>query len=351
MQKNTKQKSAVARRKILSLLLSLAMILTALPLTGVTAFAEDETHTSGYFKYTVLEDGTAEITGYNGKAETLEIPSKLDGYTVTSIGYEAFKDCDSLTSVTIPDSVESISEDVFGYCNGLTEIKVDGNNKNYSSQDGVLFDKNKTELIKYPSGNTRASYDIPKSVTSICNSAFIRSNSLTNITIPEGVTTIGESAFFNCYSLTSVTIPKSVTSIGLGAFYDCYDLTDIYILNSECYLNNDYWDYDCPETIPSQTTIHGYADSTAEEYSKKFDNKFVVMSGDPANPDAPVPSGDVNVDGNLSTVDAKWILQNIAGSRDFTEAQFKAADLNGDGKVTTVDAKWVLQAVAGMRTV
>ncbi len=62
-----------------------------------------------------------------------------------------------------------------------------------------------------------------------------------------------------------------------------------------------------------------------------------------------VPSGEVSGDGKLSTVDAKWILQNIAKSRDFSDEQFKAADLNGDGKLSVVDVKWVLQIVAGMR--
>ena len=98
-----------AHRKILSLLMSLAMILTALPLSGVTAFAQDGTHTSGDFEYRILVDGTAEIRDYTGSTEVLDIPStNLDGYTVTSIGDFAFEDCDCLTSVTIPNSVTCI---------------------------------------------------------------------------------------------------------------------------------------------------------------------------------------------------------------------------------------------------
>ncbi len=349
MQKITKQKSAVTRRKILSLFLSLAMILTALPLAGVTAFAA----TSGDFEYTILEDGSAEITDYTGSAETLEIPSKLDGYTVTSIGYEAFAYCDltsvtipesvtsigrsafwdcnrltsitigngvtsigneafkycyslisitipdsvtslgwyafeycdsltnvtmgngvtsiggsafancdsltnvtipnsvtnideyafsnckSLTSITIPNSVTSIGKRAFAYCDSLTEIKVDVNNKNYTSQDGVLFDKNITEIIQYPIGNERTSYDIPNSVTSIVEYAFDYCN-LTSITIPDSVTSIGEGAFWYCDSLTSITIPDSVTSIGEDAFYSCEMLTEIRVdTNNKNYSSQD----------------------------------------------------------------------------------------------------------------
>ena len=803
-------------KKFLSLLLSLAMILTALPLAGVTAFAA----TSGNFEYKVLEDGTAEITDYTGNAETLDIPSKLDTYTVTSIGEYAFAFCDSLTSVTIPESVTSIdwyafegcdslteikvdannknyssqegvlfNKDItelkqypagntretydipnsvktfeinafgynhrlksvtipesvismgkpFGECYSLTEIKVDANNKNYTSQDGVLFDKNKTELIQYPIGNTRTSYDIPNSVTSIdsnafawcagltsvtipnsvtsigdsafcacslesvtigngvtsigryaflgteyynnpsnwengvlyidnclieaendeipenytinygtrviaeeafkdcdkltgvtipnsvtsigdwafghCDSltsvtigdgvtsigmyafykcsnltsvtmgnsvtsiddsafcdcgnltsvtignsvtsignyafawckgltsiiipnsvisilstafygcenltsitisnsvtsigsgafldtgyynnpsnwengvlyidnclieaendeipenykingetrviadgAFEDCDSLTNVTIPDSVTSIGDSAFEDCGnltsvtigksvtsigdfaffkcdkltgvtipnsvtsigaaafeycdSLTSVTIPDSVTSIGTWAFYWCDSLTDIYILNKDCSIAS-------RAAITTETTIHGYAGSTAESYAKEHGNKFVAICAhsnmekvpekaatctedgnieyyhcpdcnknfkdkdgkeevtdivvkatghkyedgvctvcgekepvnpeDPTNPDTPKPSGEVSGDGKLSTVDAKWILQNIAKSREFSDEQSKAADLNGDGKLSVVDVKWVLQIIAGMR--
>ncbi len=222
-------------KKLISLLISLAVILTALPLAGVTAFAE----VSGDFEYTILEDGTAEITDYTGNAETLEIPSKLDTYTVTSIGYEAFAVCYSLTSVTIPNSVTNIGDDAFKYCYSLTEINVDANNKNYSSQDGVLFNKNKTELIQYPIGNTRTSYDIPNSVTNIGDGSFDQCGSLISVTIPNSVTRIGVAAFFGCDNLTSVSIPDSVISIDWGAFC-CYSLTEINVdANNKNYSSQD----------------------------------------------------------------------------------------------------------------
>ena len=168
--------------------------------------------TSGYYTYTV-SNGEAEITYVNTYISgAVTIPSNLSGYPVTSIGNYAFRDCyeltsitipDSvtsigggafyecssltsitipnsvtsigtwafrhctgLTSITIPDSVTSIGNEAFAYCSSLTSITVDSANKHYSSQDGVLFNKDKTQLIQYPIGKASTTYTIPDSVTS-----------------------------------------------------------------------------------------------------------------------------------------------------------------------------------------
>ena len=111
--------------------------------------------------------------------------------SVTSIGDYAFAICSSLTSITIPNSVTSIGKDAFQDCSKLTSINVSDNNRNYSSIDGVLFNKDKTEIIQYPEEKESKSYKIPNSVTSIGDWEFYICSSLTNITIPESVTSIG----------------------------------------------------------------------------------------------------------------------------------------------------------------
>ena len=158
--------------------------------------------------------------------------------SVTSIGNEAFSGCSALTSVTIPESVTSIGWYAFNGCSNLVSITVDENNAKYSSDErGVLFNKDKTTLIRYPAGNTATSYEIPSSVTSIERYAFSGCSSLTSVTISEGVTSIGSCAFEYCSSLTSVTIPEGVWKIGHHAFYNCSSLTAVTIPLSMQYID------------------------------------------------------------------------------------------------------------------
>ena len=148
---------------------------------------------------------------------------------VTSIGEHAFAGCSSLTNITIPEGVTSIGGYAFAGCSNLTSIGVSENNKNYLSVEGVLYTKDKTQIVNYPEGKQNAEYTILKGVTSIGDSAFWGCNSLASIIIPEGVTSIGDSAFSNCSNLASITIPEGVTSIGGYAFYSCSSLTNIAI--------------------------------------------------------------------------------------------------------------------------
>src|SRR5262249_36240422 len=101
-------------------------------------------------------------------------------------------------------------------------------NQNYSSIEGVMFDKGQRTLIQYPSAKAGTSYSIPDNVTRIGDSAFFDCWNLTGVTIPNSLTSIGDWAFGECFDLTSVTIGNSVTSIGGGAFNGCTNLTRVY---------------------------------------------------------------------------------------------------------------------------
>ena len=176
-------------------------------------------------------DGPVKSIGEEAFLHCSSLTSITIPNSVTSIGQYAFEYCSSLTSITIPNSVTSIGVEAFLGCSSLTSINVDINNPNYSSVDGVLFNKDKTTLIQYPIGNSRSEYTIPNSVTSIGEWAFFYCSSLTSVTIPNSVTSIGSDAFSYCYSLTSITIPNSVTSIGYSAFSGCYALTSMIVEN------------------------------------------------------------------------------------------------------------------------
>ncbi len=212
-------------------------IILCILLMLVCAFAlaeetKKETFTSGDYQYVLLEDGTAEITAYNGWDAEVIIPDALDGHRVSSIGDRAFYYCDGLTSVTIPDSITSIGVNPFVDCESLANIKVSLDHPALETIDGVLFSKTDKRLVCYPCASTEEEYTIPQGIQSIGYAAFYDCSSLTSVTIPDSVTSIGDWAFYYCDSLTSVTIPDSVTSIGDYAFSWCYSLPIVTIPDS-----------------------------------------------------------------------------------------------------------------------
>ena len=125
---------------------------------------------------------------------------------ITSIDTNAFMGCHNVTTITIPSSV--ISMGTFLLSNALTAIIVDENNPNYSSVDGVLFNKDKTTLIQYPPKKAGTSYAVPNTVTSIGKNAFFGCENLLSITIPNSVKDIGEKAFVNCGNLLAIEVAK-----------------------------------------------------------------------------------------------------------------------------------------------
>ena len=190
-------------------------------------------------------------------------------YSVTSIGWYAFRNCSGLTSVTIPNSVTSIGDRAFEGCSALTSVTIPNSVTSigymaFVGCDGLtavhITDLSAWCKIKYDGWSPNPTYYahhlylngeeitnlvIPDDVTSIGNSAFSGCSGLTSVTIPNSVTSIGGGAFSGCSGLTSVTIPNSVTSIGSGAFSGCSSLTAVHItdLSAWCKIDFEYFEY------------------------------------------------------------------------------------------------------------
>ena len=185
-------------------------------LKNYTLYAKFTDNPAEYLNFMEV-DGYQVVTGYVGKPYYITIPETHNGLPVTTINENAFSDCDSLTSVTIPDSVTSIGSSAFDYCTSLTSVTI---------------------------GN---------SVTSIGYFAFGYCSRLTSITIPDSVTSIGSSAFDYCYNLTSVTIPDGLY------LSDSFDDTNIPITIKDnvryMQFNNNPYYYAYDMVVDSATTL------------------------------------------------------------------------------------------------
>lgn len=313
------------KKRLLSAALAVTMLFgsaAALPQsavvenTSVTASAYGEVKESGNYKYTILKDGTAEITKYNGKETKVTIPSKLGGIKVTRIGYCSFYECESLLSVIIPnnitaigekafsscknlssitirDGIERIDESAFSYCSSLKTItipssvtSIDQNVfKKCTALKSVIIYGRITSINKqtFSQCTNLSSVTLPDSVTRIEKGAFSYCFGLTSIKIPSSVKIIGEDAFRSCTSLTGVKIPNNVISIGDNAFIKCSALKyavipkNVMIIGHQAfgyYLNKKTKEY---ETIGG-FTIYGVKGSDAEKYAKNNEIKFVASS-------------------------------------------------------------------------
>lgn len=194
--------------------------------TGLYSIPDNGFYLCSRLQALVLPDTVTSIGDsafmYCSRLRTINIPD-----SVTTIGNQAFYECYNLTTINIPALVTSIGSLAFYECDGLTKITVDSNNQNYcNDQYGVLFDKNKETLIKYPP-KREGDYTIPNTVKTVSVYAFHNCRNLTGITFPTILTSIGNYAFYNCSKLTTVVIPNNITTINQGTFSSCSGLTSV----------------------------------------------------------------------------------------------------------------------------
>lgn len=259
---------------------------------------------------TDIEEHAFENTGISG----IILPESLK-----VIWNYAFQKCTHLTTITIPSNVMSIHFSAFLSCTAVTSYNVAESNHTFSSENGVLYNKGKDRLLRYPSGRSGA-FVIPDSVYQIMSYAFQDARGLTEITIPESVGSAGPGAFEYCTALTSVTIPGNLEMIEARMFYGCTSLKNVTICSGIKYIGASAFAYasqltfvELPDTvisisseafsccfelkgilIPESVTageediflyhriplvIYGKTDTWAEQYAKDHDIPFRAVNG------------------------------------------------------------------------
>ena len=225
----------------------------------------------GDYEYDELADGSLEIAVYFGSSKKVDIPEKIDGKSVTSIASNAFGDCTSLVSATIPNSVKNIGNDAFNGCTNLTSVTI--SNGLTSIGDAAFSGCASLTSITIPDGvknigdgafegcTSLTSIIIPDGVNEISYGTFNGCTSLKNVSIPDSVTGIYGGAFAECASLTSIALPNSVTVLESSAFYGCSNLTSINIPDGVTHIDQSTFS-GCTSlsniTLPSSVKSIGY---------------------------------------------------------------------------------------------
>ena len=315
-------------KKLTSVILAVVMMLGILTIAPLTVSAA----TYGDFEYTLNEGYTCTITGYNGSAANVTIPSTIYGYKVVSIYSGAFSENLSMESVTISNSVEYIGLNAFSGCTNLKniDIRTSGNNiiricdsafSHCTSLKSIVIPGN-VEFLWVAGGCTFGECTslknvvIENGVTVISGWLFERCSSLESISIPDSVTEIQPCAFFNCTSLKSITIPKSVTNM------------------SNCSLG--YGDYHNTNTTEkdSNFTIKGYKGTAAEEYAKENGFKFIALDvSEPTSVSLNKTALTLDV-GKSYTLTKTVSPSNAVTSYNWSSSNTSVATVDSNGKVT-----------------
>lgn len=274
------------------------------------------------YSYEILNDGTLRLYQYEGTDTNIVVPDTIDGRKVTVLGNSTFQYCtqaSDIESVTLPDSLTTIEKNAFYNCeklksvtipqnvssiglaafveglseSSLTEIKVDPENPYFSEKDGVVFSKDGTKLIVFPSGRS-GDYQIPDGTVSVGDYAFYYCVNVSSITVPGSVRSLGEGAFGNCSSLTKTVLNEGLEEIGEYAFQSSSGIRDIIIpasvksvgknglrLSSECRIRvlstDTVW---ADDAFRDSALIAGKKDSTLQKYAEDRGYTFVELSAD-----------------------------------------------------------------------
>ena len=248
------------KKRLLSMILALSMMLTILPVNAITALAANNScganltyeltqNTDDPGTYTLTIRGEGAMYGYSSStvpwnAQKSKITSVVIGNGVTSIGNNAFEDCSALKKLDIPQSVTEIGSKAFLGCSALTSL-------------ALPQTVNRIGNTAFQGCSNLETINIPSGVKLIEHDTFRGCEKLNDVTIPTGVTLIGNSAFKACKAFKNIKIPEGVTKIGTNAFEDCTQLETVVIPSTATVIRN-YAFQNCPQlksfVFPEGTT-------------------------------------------------------------------------------------------------
>ena len=306
------------------------------------------------FKYTSNGQGEIIITKCDTSVSgNIDIPDIIDGLPVRYIGEYAFKECDKITSINIPNSVNTIDSCAFEYCTNLKSVSIGNNVKTIghwafaccNSLEKVVIPKSVVEIAHaaFYGCHELKSIEIRNNPTTIELYTFAYCYSLKNITLPSSVETIEESAFYACESLESLECGENISKFCLSSIKECDNMKYLTFKNPKCeFILTDGDKTLTPQSIndngiiTGKIVIKGYKNSTAETVAKKYGFKFSALSS----------YGDPNYDEKINSVDASYILsiyaKNAQNKSKPSSVDLESCDINKDGTVNAVDASYVL---------
>jgi hypothetical protein len=264
----------------------------------------------------------------------IDIPDNIDGLPVRYIGRHAFFECENITSINIPNSVNTIGDGAFYQCKNLKSVSIGNNVKTI---DYAAF---------FCCLNLK-SIELRNNPTTIENHTFAWCINLKNITLPPSVTTIKRYAFSRCSSLEFLECGENVSKFYLSAIVGCENMKYLTFKNPTCEFILTDGISDDGETFTPQSlneavkitdkiVIKGYKNSTAETVAKKYGFKFSALP----------TYGDPTADGKINSVDASEILsiyaKNAQNKSKPSSDDLECCDINKDGAVNAVDASYVL---------
>ncbi len=299
--------------RLTTLMTAVAFMLCAVP----SVYAQSESSEEG-FVYEV-KNGEAIITEYTGNAQDLTIPATIDEYPVTQIGSYAFSGCESLLSVTIPATIDYLSEGMFSGCSSLRSV---------SLPDTI----ESIDYVAFFGCESLEEINLPSTITTIEIGAFYGCSSLTEIALPADLTLLQDWVFYSCTGLESIILPQNLRGIGTEAFADCTNLQRILIPSATESISDDTF------TGCNQLEIFGFDGSYTEAFAKEKNIPFSVFDG----------CGDVNIDWTVNIKDATSIQKHAASIITLEEMPLAAADFNLDKRVNVKDATAIQKSIAGI---